>query len=228
MKLRALTWNIHGGVGRDGKFDLARIVGLIRRWEPDVVALQEVDSRRNAVSGVPAFRFITEQLGFHAVEAKTLLAKDGEYGQMLISRWALGKTAIHDISVPGREPRRAIEAEIETPSGPLHVLAAHFGLSLQERRAQAEALAAIAKHGARTAIILGDFNDWIRGSVQQALATEFPGLTPHKTWPARFPTLRLDRVFCRPAGALIESRTDPKGGKMSDHLPVIADIKLFA
>ena len=31
-----MTWNIHGGIGRDGRFDLARIVGLIRTWEPDV------------------------------------------------------------------------------------------------------------------------------------------------------------------------------------------------
>jgi endonuclease/exonuclease/phosphatase family metal-dependent hydrolase len=228
VKLRVLTWNIHGGVGRDGKFDLARIIGLIRGWEPDVVALQEVDSRRNAMNNVPAFAFITEQLGFHAVEAKTLLAKDGEYGQMLISRWALGKTAIHDISVPGREPRRAIEAEIETPSGPLRVLAAHFGLTFKEQRTQAEALAALARYGAGTTIVLGDFNDWIRGSVQKAFSEQFPVVTSHRTWPARFPVLRLDRVFCRPADALVNSRTDPKGGKMSDHLPVIADIELPA
>jgi endonuclease/exonuclease/phosphatase family metal-dependent hydrolase len=226
VKVRALTWNIHGGVGRDGRFDLARIVDLICRWEPDIVALQEVDSRRCAAGDVPAFEFITGELGFHAVEAKTLIAKDGEYGQMLISRWALGKTAIHDISVPRREPRRAIEADIETPSGPIHVLAAHFGLSVRERRTQAKALAKIAGMGPRTSIILGDFNDWIRGQVQEALAEEFSGLSPHKTWPAFLPLLRLDRIFCRPADALIETWTDRKGGAMSDHLPVIADIKL--
>jgi endonuclease/exonuclease/phosphatase family metal-dependent hydrolase len=226
VKLRALTWNIHGGVGRDGRFDLVRIVDLIRGWQPDIVALQEVDSRRCAIGDVPAFTFIAGELGFHAVEAKTIVAKDGEYGQMLISRWALSRTAIHDISVPRREPRRAIEADIETPAGAVHVLAAHFGLSVRERRAQAKALAKIAGQGPRTSIILGDFNDWIRGQVQQALAEEFPGLSPHKTWPAFLPILRLDRIFCRPAGALIETWADRAGGTMSDHLPVIADIKL--
>lgn len=226
MKVRALTWNIHGGVGRDGRFDLRRIVDLICRWEPDIIALQEVDSRRCAIGDVPAFTFITHELGFHAVEAKTILAKDGEYGQMLVSRWALGKTAIHDISLPGREPRRAIEADIETPSGPVHVLAAHFGLSLKERRSQAKALAKIAGQGPRTSIILGDFNDWIRGQLQPALAEEFPDVSPHKTWPTFCPVLRLDRIFCRPAGALIESWVDRAGGRMSDHMPVIADIKL--
>lgn len=226
MKIRVLTWNIHGGVGRDGRFDLARIIDLIRGWEPDIIALQEVDSRRNLPGESPAFAFIASELGFHSVEAKTLLAKDGEYGQMLVSRWQLGRTRIHDISVPKREPRRAIEAEIETPHGPVHVLAAHFGLSLRERRRQAQALAEIAGSGPRTTIILGDFNDWVRGSVQRAFALEFPGVTSHRTWPTPYPLLRLDRVFCRPAQALLESRIDPRGRSMSDHLPVIAEIKL--
>lgn len=226
MTIRVLTWNIHGGVGRDGRFDLGRIIGLIRGWEPDLVALQEVDSRRNIPGDVPAFAHIAAELGFHAVEAKTILAKDGDYGQMLVSRWKLGRTRLHDISVPGREPRRAIETEIETPFGPVHVLAAHFGLSLRERRHQAEALARIAGRGPRRTIILGDFNDWIRGSVQHAFGREFPGVTQHRTWPARCPLLRLDRIFCRPAAALVASRVDLHGRTMSDHLPVIAEINL--
>lgn len=227
MKIRVLTWNIHGGVGRDGRFDLGRVVKLIRGWVPDIVALQEVDSRRrSAPDDPPAFDFIADELGFHAVDAKTIVAKDGEYGQMLVSRWEITTTAIHDISVPRREPRRAIEAEIETPEGPVHVVAAHFGLSLRERRSQAEALARIAGQGPRTTVLLGDFNDWIRGSVQRTLAEQFKGLSPHRSWPAFLPLLRLDRVFCRPESAFLRSWTDPAGGKMSDHLPIIADIDL--
>jgi endonuclease/exonuclease/phosphatase family metal-dependent hydrolase len=227
VKVRALTWNIQGGRGANGQSDLAPILALIRRWEPDVVALQEVDSRRSAPGDVPAFDFIAQQLGFHAVDAKTIIAKDGEYGQMLSSRWTLSKTAVHDISVPHREPRRAIEAEIETPSGPLHVLASHFGLTFGERRKQAEKLAAIAGNGGRPTLVLGDFNDWTRyGAVQKVLVRNFPALTQHRTWPSFWPVMRLDRVFCRPAGALVASRTDPEGRHFSDHLPIIADINL--
>lgn len=228
MRVRALTWNIHGGVGRDGRFDLARIVGLIRKWEPDIVALQEVDSRRCAPGDAPAFEFFASELDFHAVEAKTVTAKDGDYGQMLVSRWPIGGSTIHDISIPGREPRRAIEVDIDTPEGPLHVIATHFGLSLHERHRQARHLARMAGRGARTTLILGDFNDWIRGIVQTELAEEFSGRTRHRTWPSILPLLRLDRVYCRPAGAIIASRTDPEGARMSDHLPIIADISLSA
>jgi endonuclease/exonuclease/phosphatase family metal-dependent hydrolase len=37
--------------------------------------------------------------------------------------------------------------------------------------------------------------------------------------------LPLDRIFCRPACALIRGWTDRNGASMSDHLPVIADIQ---
>lgn len=229
MTLRLLTWNIQGGIGKGGRSDLGPVLALIRSWEPDIVALQEVDSRRHAPGDVPAFTFITHELGFHAVEAKTIIAKDGEYGQMLSSRWALGRTAIHDISVPHREPRRAIEAEIETPEGPLHIVASHFGLAFGERRKQAEALAKIAGEDPHPTVLLGDFNDWTRrGAVERLLSEPFPALTVHRTWPSFFPVMRLDRVFCRPAGIFIESRTDPEGARYSDHLPIIADINLSA
>ncbi len=230
MSLRVLTWNIQGGVGAAGRSDLAPVVALIRRWEPDIVALQEVDSRRCAPGEVPAFTFITQQLGFHAVEAKTIIAEDGgEYGQMLSSRWTLARTEVHDISVPHREPRRAIEAEIETPSGRVHVFASHFGLTFDERRKQAERIATLASRSPHPAIVLGDFNDWTRhGAVQKVFAATFPDLTQHRTWPSFFPVMRLDRVFCRPGGTLTQSRTDPEGARFSDHLPIIADINLTA
>ena len=41
-----MTWNIHGGIGPDGLHDLERMLAVIRRADPDVLALQEVDSRR--------------------------------------------------------------------------------------------------------------------------------------------------------------------------------------
>ena len=40
-----MTWNIHGAIGRNPRFDLPRVIDLIKRADPDIVALQEVDSR---------------------------------------------------------------------------------------------------------------------------------------------------------------------------------------
>ncbi len=150
--VRALTWNIHGTFGRNPRFDLARVVALIDRWDPQIVALQEVDSRRDG--GIDPFEYLQRELGEHGIGAKSITTADGEYGQMLIIRWPMSETEIHDLSYPEREPRRAIATRIETPHGPLRVVATHLGLSVHERREQAEKLIAIAGNSAMPTIIM--------------------------------------------------------------------------
>jgi len=222
--VRILTWNIHKGVGLDGRYDLERIVGLVRRHEPDIVALQEVDSRRASDGGSP-FMYLRQALGEHCVEARAITAPDGDYGHIVISRFPLSGTVLHDISVGRHEPRRAIETIVETEHGPLHFVAAHLGLAFGERRRQVGTLAEIARSARQPLVLAGDFNDWVwGGSVNTTLLRELPGRTWHRTFPSFLPAMRLDRVYCRPAAALLRSWTDPQARRASDHLPVIAEI----
>ncbi|WP_221932748.1 endonuclease/exonuclease/phosphatase family protein [Ferrovibrio terrae] len=222
--VRILTWNVHAGVGPDGVYDLPRIAALVRRHEPDIVALQEIDSRGR---GSDAFAYMAKALGSHAAEARTIVTPDGDYGHVLISRWPMTDIAIHDLSVTRREPRRAIETIVQTPYGPLHLASVHLGLSLRERRQQAAMLSAIAGTARQTTVMLGDFNDWfIYGTVRRALATVLPGRTKLRSFPAVWPIFMLDRIYCRPRHALLECWTDPLGRRVSDHLPVFADIRM--
>jgi endonuclease/exonuclease/phosphatase family metal-dependent hydrolase len=224
---RVMTWNIHGGVGGDGVCDLGRIVDVVRLHRPDIVALQEVDSRRNGSAGASAFVFLAQALGEHTAEAKLIAAADGEYGHALFSRWPIGSALQHDISMPRREPRAAIEATIDTPFGPLHVVAAHLGLSFRERHRQARLLSSIAQAGPRHSLAMGDFNDWIwPGSVQKALAAALPARTHHRTFPARLPLLPLDRIYWRPKELIVRTWTDPRAWAASDHLPLIGELML--
>jgi endonuclease/exonuclease/phosphatase family metal-dependent hydrolase len=223
--VRALTWNIHGTFGRNPRFDLERVVALIDRWDPQIVALQEVDSRRDR--DINAFDYLQRELGEHGIGAKSITTDDGDYGQMLISRWPLSGTEIHDLSYPEREPRRAIATRVETPHGPLRVVATHLGLSVHERRAQTEKLIAIATAEPTPTIMMGDFNDWLWvGSVRKALSRVLPGRTRFRTFPALCPLLRLDRIYCRPRAAFVDCWTDRNARAHSDHLPVIADLRL--
>jgi endonuclease/exonuclease/phosphatase family metal-dependent hydrolase len=224
--VRLLTWNIHGAV-RNPRFDLARVVDLIERWQPGIIALQEVDSRRKFPGGENPFAVLQEELGTHGIDAKSITTADGEYGQMLISRWPIAASEVRDISWPEREPRRAIKAEIDTPAGRLRVIATHLGLSTRERRSQAAALLELIGPDAAPTVVLGDFNDWLwAGSVRAVLSRELPGRTHFRTFPSICPVFGLDRIFCRPHRAMLRSFVDPLGRQISDHLPVIADLQL--
>jgi endonuclease/exonuclease/phosphatase family metal-dependent hydrolase len=223
--IRVMTWNIHGGVGIDRRFALDRITETIARHDPDVVALQEVDSRRCGPSHRSPFELLREAVGEHGIEAKSIATADGDYGQMVVSRWPLGSTQVHDITYAEREPRRAIETEVRTDRGTFRLVATHFGLSMRERRDQAKRLVEIARRHVITTVMLGDFNDWFwPGTLRDALKHELPGRTRHATFPSWCPLFRLDRIFCWPPKALVRSFVDRRALRASDHLPVIADI----
>ncbi|MCK8782786.1 endonuclease/exonuclease/phosphatase family protein [Roseomonas sp. NAR14] len=220
-----MTWNIHAGIGADRRYDLGRVIALARRHDPDILAVQEVESRGHGGADDP-FRLLRHAFGPHAVEAPTLWGEGGRYGHMLLSRWPIRDAALHDLSFAGREPRAAIAATVATPGGPLHVLAAHLGLRAPERRFQAARLAALAAAAPDPVIALGDFNEWAwRGVVQRSLAPVLPGRTRLRSFPARHPALALDRIQTRPAGLLGRGWTDRAAWVASDHLPVIVELR---
>jgi endonuclease/exonuclease/phosphatase family metal-dependent hydrolase len=202
-------------------------VETIASHQPDVVALQEVDSRQTPAPARSAFAVLCDAVGGHGIEAKSIITADGAYGQMVVSRWPLGATQVHDITHAKREPRRAIEVEIATPTGVFRLIAAHFGVTLIERRQQARRLLAIARPHAMTTVVLGDFNEWFwPASLRGALGRELPARTQYATFPSWYPLFRLDRIFCWPPDAMRASFVDRSARIVSDHLPVVADIQI--
>lgn len=220
--IRIMTWNVHGTFALNPKFDLPGVIALIQKWSPDVVALQEIDSRGG---GVNPFLVLQEALGGHSVGVKSIVTTDGDYGQMLISRWPwAAPPEIHDISFGEHEPRRAVVADVATKGGIYRVIATHLGLSIGERRQQTQKLLTLAHEPMHPSVIVGDFNDWFWvNSVRKSLARTFPARTRHRTFPSRWPLMRLDRIYGRDI-RIIGSFIDPEAKAISDHLPVIADI----
>jgi endonuclease/exonuclease/phosphatase family metal-dependent hydrolase len=218
---RVLTWNVHGTFSLNPKFDLAGVCATIRKWSPDIAALQEVDSRNRSDD---PFRELARAVGRHRVDARSIVTQDGDYGQVLLSRWPfVEKPVVTDVSYQEREPRRAISAQIECPIGKVKVVATHLGLSIRERHAQAAAVAGLID--ASLTIVVGDFNDWFWvKSVRGVLAQHCPSRTRLRTFPSRFPLMRLDRIYVAPGAEIVNAWTDREGGAYSDHLPVLADI----
>jgi endonuclease/exonuclease/phosphatase family metal-dependent hydrolase len=219
--LRVMTWNVHGTFNLNPDFDLEGVSSIIRKWSPDVVALQEVDSRGRSDD---VFGRLADAVGGHRVEARSITTRDGDYGQVLLSRWPFAcEPQVTDVPYEEREPRRAISARIRAPVGEVTVVATHLGLSMHERYAQAQALAALVD--APWTIVVGDFNDWLWvKSVRRVLASRCPVRTRLRTFPSRFPVLRLDRIYATPSGTIVKAWTDRNARRCSDHLPVIADI----
>ena len=115
---------------------------------------------------------MAEAVGEHRIDARSIVTKDGDYGQALFSRWPFAEPPeVVDVSYQEREPRRAIAARILSDvAGEVRVVATHLGLSIHERHAQAHALVDLVQP-TRT-FVVGDFNDWfwvrsVRGVLAQ-------------------------------------------------------------
>ena len=113
------------------------------------------------------------------------------------------------------------------PAGTLHVIATHLGLSIGERRNQARALLRLIGDVHSPTVVMGDFNDWFWvGSVRRVLSDRLRARSRLRTFPSFCPLFRFDRIYCSPAVSLLNICTDREAKKISDHLPVIADIAL--
>ncbi len=118
QRLRILTYNIHHGEGMDGKFDYERLAKIISRFEPDLVAIQEVDRGTRRSSGVDQAARLAELTGMHHAFGNALYYQGGEYGEAILSRWPISNPQAHPLPFhPGLEPRTALAVRVKPDNG---------------------------------------------------------------------------------------------------------------
>ena len=240
--MRLVTWNIHGGVGRDGRHDLARVAALLQDMKADVAALQEVgDAHHSARETELADQasWMGRRLGWFVAYGPNLVLRGQPYGNAILSRFPIVHAHNYDLSVPNREPRGCLRADLELPGRQqLHLFDLHLGLSGGERRRQAAMLfsADLLRDTALAAplVLCGDFNMWsplpgpilrlLRGALRDAAVVTG---RRRATYPSALPFLRLDRAYVD-AGVDVTGCgvvNDPRTRAASDHLPLWVDLE---
>ena len=224
--LRLVSYNIHGGVGRDRRFSERRILEVLRETEGDVIALQEVESD----DGLDMLKWLAVELGCHAVAGATLVRHDGHYGNGLLARCPVHKSSLFDLSWGRREPRGAISADVECDGHNLHIVATHLGLRPAERREQVTRLIDVFRQRPHDrGVLLGDLNEWfLWGRPLRRLHRFFERTPSPATFPSRLPFLALDRVWTHPRSMLRSLRVHKSrtARVASDHLPLVATLEL--
>jgi endonuclease/exonuclease/phosphatase family metal-dependent hydrolase len=224
------TYNVHRCVGTDRRRLPSRIAAVLGELGADLIALQEVDALGIRESGDDQFEFFARATGLNAVVGVTIERERGRYGNLLLARHPLRDVTHIDLSLPRREPRGAIEALVDGPSGPLRVIAAHLGLDPRERRVQAQRLGRrIADGGEQIPVVLlGDLNSISATSLAPLRVWMTARPSSRRTYPSRRPILPLDRIWTRPGSLVAELHVhrSPLARIASDHLPLRARLKL--
>jgi len=229
-RFTAASYNIHQCVGTDGRRDPGRIARVILELNAQIIGLQEVNSKSGGGIEEAQMDYLAQATGLKAVPGTTIRREDSQYGNVLLTRYPIAEIRLVDLSVPGREPRGAIEATLDIQDQAVRVIVTHLGLTLSERSKQVERLKQIIQGGrGQPAILLGDTNEWFPLSRTIRTLHQYFGKTSAKrTFPAWFPLLPLDRIWVRPREALesLRPHKSPLARIASDHLPLKVDVAL--
>lgn len=229
--LRIASYNIHRCVGGDGRADASRVARVIQEIGCDTVGLQEVDNQPDAGHDSMQLDFIAATTGMTPVAGHTIIRHEGHYGNALLTRRPILAVRRHELSFGNREPRGALEVELDVAGRMVRVFVTHLGLRPAERRYQVQKMMGLLHDIPRDqpVVVLGDINEWLPLGRPLRWLHELLGHAPaERSFPARLPMFALDRVWVRPRDTLLVFGThrSEMASRASDHLPVMAIVAL--
>ncbi len=233
--LKVGVYNIHGGVGTDGSYDLPRIARVLKAAAPEVIGLNEVNRR---YIGDKQDQVIAAELGpgWTAVFGKTIDKPfpPSEYGNAIITKLPVVSSQSWLLSdYPDQERRGLLRVTVRKDEELVHVFCVHMGLNATMRQQHAREILNIMDtftDGRR--ILVGDFNEQRTGTSVEIFAAELEdtwqkfGTGAPNTFSSTNPVRRIDFIWTDSSLSATDCYVPahPETKLASDHLPVFANL----
>src|ERR1051326_412793 len=161
----------------DGRVSVKRIADVLGELDADIIALQEVFSECESEEG--QVETLASTLGMKSIFGCTRHHHGRPYGNALLSRWPIVSSCGMDLTWGHRERRGCIRGDLNPWPVTFHVFNIHMGPSYFERRHKVKSLLASKQihdgiSGPR--VLVGDFNEWIKGLTTRMLSDRFESL----------------------------------------------------
>lgn len=246
-KFKVMTVNAHKGFTLfNRRFILHDLREAVRCVGADIVFLQEVLGAHAGHSlryvdwpETPQYEFLADTIWPQFAYGRNAVYPDGDHGNAVLSKFPIERYENLDITVGRDERRGVLHCVLRLPHDDteVHAICVHLGLFESQRSDQLELLCRQIETrvppGAPL-VVAGDFNDWrmkahrrLRrcAGLHEVFVTQRGDAV--KTFPARWPLLRLDRIYVRNAGShepvVLPNRP---WSHLSDHAPLAAEISL--
>lgn len=247
LSFTILTLNLHKGFSfLNRRFVLHELREAVRSVSADVVCLQEVlgshehhPLRVANWPSTPQYEFLADTIWQDFAYGRNAIYPEGHHGNAVLSKYPIVRYQNRDVSIRGSENRGLLHCLLERPElgREIHVICVHLGLREAHRRQQVDLLCRMIDDEVppdSPLFIAGDFNDWRVAA--DARLRRYAGLREvfvethgraAKTFPARLPLLRLDRIYYRNAevrkARVLSSRP---WSRLSDHAALAVDVSL--
>lgn len=225
-QLRIMTYNVRGGMGIEGVRNYDHAADVIRQCQPDICALQELDSMTARNGQTDALQEYARRCGMYGTFARAIEYDGGAYGIGLLSREK--PDTIKRIPLPGREERRVLLVA-EFPD--YVFLATHLSLTEADQLTSIRMIDSVAGLYPHKAVYLaGDMNFTPDSEPCRHLCQTFVPLndTTQCSWPADNPRDAIDYIWGHVGAGhkyRVLEREVVHAPSQSDHRPVFCRVR---
>ena len=221
QQLQIMSYNVRHCAGMDMVVDYDRTANVIVQQQPDVIALQELDSMTGRSGHHDQLGELASRTGYHQVFGAAIDFDGGQYGVGILTREMPLSTK--RIPLPGEEPRLLLVVELKD----FVIACTHLDLNDAQRLASVPLIVEEAQRWQKPFLLAGDWNDSPDSELLEAMTQYFTVLSGNEaTYPANKPNECIDYVgvFNSRAEAIDSHVIDEP--EASDHRPLVVRVRL--
>ena len=189
--VKIMSYNVRSAKGMDNVRDCGRVAKVILEQQPDLVAVQELDSMTNRCGKKYILGEIAQLTGMYPEYFPAIKFDGGKYGIGILSKEK--PLAVQGYPLPGSEEKRALlVAEFQD----YMFACTHLSLTEEDRLESLEIIGKIAAASQKPFYFAGDLNDTPGSPFLDGLQKNFRILNDVKaqTFPAPLPDRTLDYI----------------------------------
>lgn len=227
-QVRVMSYNVRNCNGLDGKIDYQRVADIITNADVEAAAIQELDSMSARYPNQDVLKNLADLTGMHPTFAASIDYQGGKYGIGMLTK---EKPLSHRrVALPCRsEPRSLLIVEMED----YYYCCTHLSLHEADRVTSIGIIAEELSKLDKPVLIAGDFNATPDSKPMQLMNESFDVFKKTEgnscTIPANNPDAEIDYICLykdKGATAEINEHVVLNAPVESDHLPIVADIKI--
>lgn len=232
-KVKMMTFNLRFGE----LATLDELAEVIKKENPDYVALQEVDvktlrPRAKHQNGKDFLSELAFKTGMFGIYGKTIPYEGGYYGIGILSKYPFVETKKVKLPSidPAKEPRVVLYGLTEGANGDsLIVACTHLDYSSSDSRlAQVATVKSVLEPLPYPVILGGDFNAFPDSPEVKESFMNWSSLTNDQpTFSTKNPKSKIDYIFGFPEKAWKLISTEVLNTKVSDHFPVMSVVEMM-
>lgn len=223
QKVRVMSYNVRNGRGVDGVKSIERCAEIVRKAQPDVVAVQELDSCSTRNKFYVLGKMAEAAGGYHAYYGPTIPYRGGKYGIGILSKKPAKSVAFHRLPCR-KEPRGMLLVEFDK----YYLASTHLSLNEEDRVTSVGIIRDVVSKLNKPVFIAGDMNARPTSKPMMAFK-EFAKVLNNDskfTIPSNKPRACIDYILG--VNGSFKVLKDYVGYDVlySDHLPLYVDVKI--